>query len=235
MTPELHPRPVASASLVAGIVIVLLGSLLFLANLGWISGHIVWRLWPIILIALGGAKLYQRRGQAGVGSILLVGLGVILLLHNFNVGRLDDMLGPLIMIGIGIFVITHALKRQRQVPQHLAASQDFLQGTAIFGGFKRRVLTQGFQGGEITAIFGGFEGDLREARLEGQARLDTFVLFGGGELLVPEGWEVVVKATALFGHIEDKTRHSLPSDGSARPTLIVTGMALFGGIEIKHA
>lgn len=224
-----------SASLVAGISIVVLGSLLFLGNLGWISSHLIWKLWPLILIAIGAAKIYQKRGEAHVGPVLLIGLGVILILRNFHLANLEDVIGPLILVAVGIFIITNALKRQRQVPDHLSQSQDFFQGTAIFGGFKRRLQSQNFQGGELTAIFGGFEGDLREAHLDGQARLDTFVLFGGGELLVPETWEVVIRATALFGSIEDKTRHQLPTDGQPRPTLVITGMALFGGVEIKHA
>ncbi len=235
MNPETQSRPVASASLVAGISIVILGSLLFLSNLGWISGHIIGKLWPLILIAIGGVKIIQRRGEPNIGPILLIGLGCLLLLHNFHLAHIEDVIGPIIVMAVGIFIVTQALKKQRQVPQHLQGSQDFVQGTAIFGGFKRRVLTHNFQGGEITAIFGGFEADLREAKLEGQVRLDTFVLFGGGELLVPEDWDVVIRATALFGHIEDKTRHHLPTEGYPRPTLVITGQTLFGGMEIKHA
>jgi hypothetical protein len=235
MNSEQQPRVAASASLIVGICIVLLGSLLFLSNLGWVSSHIVWKLSPLVLVIIGGAKLYQRRGEPNIGPIFLIGLGCLLLLRNFHLASIEDIIGPLFVIGAGIFIVTQALKKQRQVPQHLLGSQDFVQGTAIFGGFKRRVLTQNFQGGEITAIFGGFEADLREAKLEGQVRLDAFVLFGGGELLVPEDWDVVIRATALFGHIEDKTRHHLPTDGAPRPTLIITGQALFGAMEIKHA
>lgn len=235
MNLEAQPRPAATISLVAGISIVVLGCLIFLSNLGWIHGYIVWKLWPLVLVAIGGAKLYQRKGEAGVGPILLVGLGLLLLLHNFELASLDSMIAPLIMVALGIFIITHSLKRQRQVPQHLSTSQDFVQGTAIFGGVKRRVSTLNLQGGELTAIFGGFECDLREARLEGQARLDIFVLFGGGELLVPEGWDVVVRTTSLFGAVDDKTRSAQPQEGVTRPTLLITGLTLFGGIDIKHS
>lgn len=235
MNLEAQPRPAATISLVAGISIVVLGCLFFLSNLGWISGHIIWKLSPLILVAIGGAKIRQRKGEVTVGPVLLVVVGLVLVLRNFGLGSLDDMIPSLILVALGIFIITHSLKRQRQVPQHLTASQDFVQGTAIFGGVKRRVSTLNLQGGELTAIFGGFECDLREARLEGQARLDIFVLFGGGELLVPEGWDVVVRATSLFGAVDDKTRPAAAQEGVTRPTLVITGLTLFGGIDIKHS
>ncbi|MCC6514499.1 MAG: hypothetical protein IT187_10825, partial [Geothrix sp.] len=119
------------------------------------------------------------------------------------------------------------------VPPELARSEDFLQGTAIFGGFKRRVLTQAFKGGELTAIFGGYEVDLRQAALEsGQARIDVFVLFGGGEIRVPEGWEVANRATAIAGALSDSTHHG-PTTVEDRPRLVITGLILFGGTEVK--
>ena len=126
-----------------------------------------------------------------------------------------------------------ALKQNRGVPPELAQSEDFLQGTAIFGGFKRRVSTQAFKGGELTAIFGGYEVDLRQAVLEsGQARIDVFVLFGGGEIRVPEGWEISNRATAIAGALNDGTHHGLASADS-RPRLVITGLILFGGTEVK--
>jgi len=85
----------------------------------------------------------------------------------------------------------------------------------------------------LTAIFGGYEVDLRQAALDsGQARIDVFVLFGGGEIRVPDGWEISNRATAMFGALNDSTHHG-PSPSEGRPRLIVTGLILFGGTEVK--
>jgi hypothetical protein len=139
----------------------------------------------------------------------------------------------MLVVAVGILIVVKALKQSRGVPPELAKSDDFLQGTAIFGGFKRRVLTQAFKGGELTAIFGGYEVDLRQAALDsGQARIDVFVLFGGGEIRVPDGWEISNRATAMFGALNDTTHHG-PSPMEARPRLVVTGLILFGGTEVK--
>ncbi len=58
------------------------------------------------------------------------------------------------------------------------------------------------------------------------------MLFGGGEIRVPEGWEVVHQVTAMFGALNDGTHHG-PNLQGDRPRLLVTGLILFGGTEVK--
>jgi hypothetical protein len=182
---------------------------------------------------MGVAKLRQEREGGGMGGWLMIFAGAFLLLFSFARGHMAEALAPMLVVGVGILIVTKALKQSRGVPPELARSEDFLQGTAIFGGFKRRVLTQTFKGGELTAIFGGYDLDLRQAGLaSGQARLDVFVLFGGGEIRVPEGWEIVNRATFVAGAMTDNTHHG-PQPTEGRPRLVITGLVLFGGGEVK--
>lgn len=219
--------------LVLGVAIIVVGLVLTLDNLGVVEAHNLLRLWPLILVAMGVAKIRQDANGGGMGGWFLVLGGAFLLLFTFARGHLADALAPMLVVAVGILLVTRALKQSRGVPPELAHSDDFLQGTAIFGGFKRRLATQAFRGGELTAIFGGYEVDLRQAVLEsGQARIDVFVLFGGGEIRVPEGWDIVNRATAIAGALNDSTHHGpLPAEG--RPRLVVTGLILFGGTEVK--
>lgn len=222
-----------SPKLVVGVAIIVAGLVLTLDNLGLIEAHTIFKLWPLVLVAMGVAKMRQDRGGSNMGGWFLVLGGAFLLLFTFGHGHLADALGPMLVVAVGILIVIKALKQTRGVPPELAHSEDFLQGTAIFGGFKRRVSTQAFKGGELTAIFGGYEVDLRQATLEnGQARIDVFVLFGGGEIRVPEGWEISNRATAIAGALNDSTQHGLVS-GGARPRLVITGLILFGGTEVK--
>lgn len=227
-----QPSPF-SPKLVLGVAIIVAGLVLTLDNLGLIEAHTIFKLWPLVLVAMGVAKLRQEGNQGGMGGWFLIFGGCFLLLFTFARGHLADALAPMLVVALGILIVTKALKQHRGVPPELARSEDFLQGTAIFGGFKRRVLTQAFKGGELTAIFGGYEVDLRQASLEsGQARIDVFVLFGGGEIRVPEGWEIINRATAIAGALNDGTHHG-PSPAEGRPKLLVTGLILFGGTEVK--
>jgi len=222
-----------SPKLVVGVAIIVAGLVLTLDNLGLIEAHTIFKLWPLVLVAMGVAKIRQDRGGSNMGGWFLVLGGAFLLLFTFGHGHLADALGPMLVVAVGILIVIKALKQNRGVPPELARSEDFLQGTAIFGGFKRRVSTQAFKGGELTAIFGGYEVDLRQAVLEnGQARIDVFVLFGGGEIRVPEGWEISNRATAIAGALNDSTQQGLVS-GGARPRLVITGLILFGGTEVK--
>jgi hypothetical protein len=80
-------------------------------------------------------------------------------------------------------------------------------------------------------VMGGVHLDLRRASLRGRAVLDTFAMWGGVELVVPEGWAVELQGTPILGGFEDKTRP--PLDDNA-PRLVVRGVAVMGGVEIKN-
>ena len=103
----------------------------------------------------------------------------------------------------------------------------------MFGGVSRRVTASSFRGGQVTAIFGGAEIDLRGTTVDDRpATLEVTVLFGGVELEVPRGWRVDLDATVLFAGSEDE-RKSAASETEGPPDLVVTGFVLFGAIEIK--
>jgi predicted membrane protein len=95
--------------------------------------------------------------------------------------------------------------------------------------------TKNFKGGKLFAIFGGYKVDFTHADMEGnQAVVEANAIFGGGEIRVPESWQVVVKGAGIFGAYEDKTRHFQPDPSKPTKTLVVKGVAMFGGIEIKN-
>ena len=107
-----------------------------------------------------------------------------------------------------------------------------LNAVAVFGGCERRVATPNFQGGRATAVFGGIELDFRDADMEAEAILEINCIFGGVEIRVPESWHVHSRSLPVFGGYEDKTRQ--PTNPGKTKTLIVTGMIVFGGVEIKN-
>jgi len=233
--PENNAQKALSARLVIGIVLIVLGGLKVLdaLNLFFLPQHFFISLWPLILVGIGILKL-RRQPEKRVGAYVLIILGGIFLLGRFGDAKLGSFIGPVILVAIGIFVVLGALKRQRGVPPELQRSEDFLHGTAILSSYKQRVTSAAFRGGEVTAIMGGFDVDLRQACLgQEYVRLDVFTLFGGGEIRVPEGWDVVIQATAIAGGVDNK-RVPLPSCDASRPRLLISGTVLFGGVEVKN-
>jgi hypothetical protein len=53
---------------------------------------------------------------------------------------------------------------------------------------------------------------------------------GGVEVRVPEDWTVETRGMAVLGGFEDKTRRPLDD----RRKLVVTGLAVLGGVEVKN-
>ncbi len=101
---------------------------------------------------------------------------------------------------------------------------------AILGGSKRGV-SGDFKGGQAFAFMGGCEIDLRRASMaRDEAVLDVFVFWGGAEIKVPEDWEVVNRGIAVLGGFVDNTRHP----AGAQKRLVITGMAIMGGVEVKN-
>ncbi len=230
--PEPRRRPgfALSPSLVIGIVVIFLGVVFMLDSLNILDRNRVLSFWPAILLVIGLIKIRSSRGSA-TGGYVLTAIGAFLLLVNLGGG---SVIGPLILVAVGIAIVLHALKRHRGVPPELQRAEGFVRGNAIFSAFEHRLRSQAFRGGEVTALFGGFDVDLRQTAMEGPtARLDTFVMFGGGDLRVPEGWEVQVQAAAGFGGGGGNTL-PVPAASGPRPRLLVTGLVLFGGVEIKN-
>ncbi len=85
-----------------------------------------------------------------------------------------------------------------------------------------------FRGGTVTTMFGGGSVDLRDATLDpAGATLHMNALFGGGNLVVPETWNVETKLlVGSAAPVTDGRRRIGPSDA---PTLRIEGTAIFGG------
>ena len=108
---------------------------------------------------------------------------------------------------------------------------------AFLGGGERIVRSPDFRGGEVTAIMGGFTIDLRGAGIVGdEAVLEIFALWGGVELKVPEEWIVSMRGMPILGAFsETQSGTSTPlAPGVPRKTLVITGTAIMGGVEVKH-
>ena len=215
---------------------IVVGILAALDNLNLVPNGFFLKFWPVVLIIFGIGKLSQRREDKGISAYIFILGGIALLVLNLR-ASLFDLIWPFFIVALGVFLVTKALRKNRGVPAELAAHESFVSATAIFSGTKRRVTQQDFKGGELTAIFGGFELDLRQATLEGnQVRVDVFVLFGGGELKVPQDWAVTMKGSAIMGGFEDKTLHMPAADGSRAPGPPgrSPGLVLFGGLTVMN-
>lgn len=227
-TPPVRVTP----HLVLGLLIILVGVLFTLDNLEIADADQYLRYWPVGLIAIGLAKLWGAKEGHGspLGGVLFVIAGGWLLLDNLNLldVRLFE-LWPVLLIAAGSVMVWQGLRGR---PQRSAArAEDTITAVAILAGVNRGSNSTAFRGGELTAFMGGCEIDLRQAAVHGEAVVDVFAMWGGIEIRVPDGWRVIGRVTPILGAFEDSTR---PPQGATTHTLVVRGVVLMGGVEVKN-
>lgn len=229
-------QPEASrVGLVWGALIVAAGIALLLDHLGFIAIGSLFRFWPMILIFFGVGHLISPSNRAW-GGILIVA-GTVFQLNSLGITHVHFAdLWPLAIIAVGLVLMWSAL-RPPVASKVSTDSTDMFNAVAIFSGCERRVKSQNFKGGRATSIFGGVELDLRDAKIEGdEATIEVNCIFGGAEIRVPDNWNVHSKSIPVLGGFSDKTHISSAEDpaGGKRKTLIVTGVVVFGGVEIDN-
>ena len=218
---------------VLGLFAVVVGLLLTLDHLGLLRFLDYWRFWPLLLVAAGGLRMSQASAGPGrAAGFLLAALGLLLLLDRLGVLRLDlGRYWPLALVAIGIGLIWNSVGGTRPAP---AAADEGrrLNLIAVLGGASRGSNAEAFGGGELTALLGGCEVDLRQASIgNATAVIDTFALCGAVHLRVPESWTVELRGTPVLGGFKDGTRPPVPP-GPQR--LVVTGWAILGGVQVTN-
>lgn len=211
----------------------LLGILLIAAGAAFILNHYfnifswftAW--WPVLIILIGVLQIIKHSASL-LTSLTIIAAGFVFLAKNLGYipGRL---IFPIGLILAGCWFIFN-----RMIGYHKVVSEDRLNHFALFSGLETRNQTQNFSGGSITAVFGGAEMDLRDARLsERGAELELTAVFGGVEITVPQDWHVQVTGIPLFGEWENRTRYVRTGDAEG-PLLEIHCIALFGGVEVKN-
>jgi predicted membrane protein len=229
----------ASSQVVIGLLVVAFGVLFLLDNLNIIYLRHVIFFWPLAFVASGLVALFSDGPRSGrITGIVLIAIGVAMTMNRLGYYFISwRTFWPLVMIGLGGLILYRTLGGGRAVRVRAgpftkddAKTDNVIDITAILGGFERRVSAPDFRGGEITAIMGGCEIDLREAGLAGEAVINVFAIWGGITIKVPADWTVVLHGSPIMGGFTEKTAR--PPDNSKR--LVVTGYAIMGGVEVRN-
>jgi hypothetical protein len=245
---ERRQRDVFSTRLIVGIIIILLGGSLLADNLGWFDArHVLHSLWPLALCAVGVVMVRnpQHRRSRGWGWVLItVGFWIF----ADKIGWIHVSLGQLLLPGLLLFVGGVLVFRSLSAPPGAAdavkssATSDgvpppgdhaeYVRSFAMLSGCELRPVSRPFRGADLSAIMGGIKLDLTNARMEGDtATVEVFAFWGGVEIFVPPDWTVTSEVTTLLAGFIDKRR---PTSVVPTKTLIVKGMVVMSGVEIKN-
>jgi predicted membrane protein len=228
-----------SGAVATSLMVIAVGVLLLLNQIGAFPARYELSFWSIILVAFGAAKLLSSHSHDRHWGALTIVLGILLQLNywGFVHFRFWD-LWPALIIAVGAMLLWNALQGKNPLAFKSATGPNFegeFDLNYIFGGGEPRLQTKEFRGGRLTAIFGGFKLDLSRAEIQGnEATIEANAVFGGGEILVPETWHVILHGSGIFGGYDNKTRYFQPDASQPSKTLTVKGSAVFGGIVIKN-
>ncbi len=224
--------------IILGGFLVTVGILALLDKLGILSIGNLLQFWPILFVLIGIMKIANSRAPSSLvmgGSFIV--LGIVMMLSHLGVFHFTWRdLWPILLIGVGHTIMFKNCSHDRNPQNDLssgngaASDNSVLDITAVMGGNKTVNNSHDFKGGELTAIMGGIELDLRSASIQSEAVLNLWATWGGIALKIPADWVVINRCTAIMGGIEDK---SFPSPTSTK-RLIITGTAIMGGVEIKN-
>jgi hypothetical protein len=207
---------------------------LYLLDLGDIvnAGSIVGTWWPLAMIAFGVMALVGP-SRSTIGGGIITFTGVVLLIASLGIlpASPGELIFPLLLISVGLGLL---LIRSGITTSGRGDPQSQVNGFTIFGGQNIVSRAEMITGGALTAIFGSLELDLRSTKpAPDGAGIEVFTAFGSISVAVPRGWGVTVSGMPLFASFEDKIDRSIELAPDA-PRLVVSGVAIFGGVEVKH-
>jgi predicted membrane protein len=249
----------AQSGVITALIIIMVGVVLLLHQLGIIPRQFVPHLVPM-LVMLAGVLLAVNAGVSNVGVIyasgatksgkrvfkspganlfwggVLILIGVVMELNVRGITNVGwEIVWPLAIIAAGAYTLWHHTRRVTGWGPAQTNPEYPFDLNFLFSGTDRQINDQDFKGGRINAVFGGFKIDLTHADMKAdRAVMEVNAVFGGGEIIVPPNWDVVLTGSGVFGGVEDKTRRYPLDPALARKTLTIKGSVVFGGFTIRN-
>jgi len=104
---------------------------------------------------------------------------------------------------------------------------------AIMGGYEKKGQWTPPRKLQSLAIMGGAGLDFREAKMPpGVTEVNVLAIMGGAEILVPPGLAVETHGFGFMGGFEGVDQVGVDQDPDA-PRLVIRGLAIMGGVEVK--
>ncbi len=226
-------------SIIAGLIIIVIGVLFLLKNAGIELGFNVKDLWPVIFIVIGLGQFSRPLKHNLIKSLGFVVLGVFLLLKTL--GYIDygfDVIWPLILIFIGILVIfgsgcNRAVSecRKNDFPE---SSDDLINLSVSLAEGTYSYNSMNFKGGNLSVFMGGCNLDLTNTDFDTEnIVLDISVIMGEINLIIPQNWKVNLQISPKLAEIKDRSRFTELNDKKSK-TMIIQGSVFMGGINIRN-
>lgn len=219
-------------SLVAGILAIAAGIVLLFSNLNMIdpSWSKILFSWQTLVAAIGFIFLFDKDYPFG---IILLAFGILLIFtHHLNIEiNIEPYLWPSVIVLIGLLLIIGSKFFRKGKTKHSIIDDSHIEETNIFSDSEHVISSKTFKKGKFVCIFGASKLNLLQSDLVPEnAQIEIVAIFGGIQLYIPQDWIVKTEVFSLFGGFSDKRS---TSTHSTNKTIVIKGVTIFGGGEIK--
>ena len=224
-----------ASRLTTGGLIILIGVLLLLSTTGAVRTESIWAWLPLPFVLLGVWALVRSEFRNLTGPVMVIAIAGAFQLRNLGLIA-DDAIGtwwPLFVVLFGVLIAVSRSRRRTRVQLADNSGEPTIVG--VFGSGNQRLVTDRFTGAELIAVFGDAVIDLRETSVPLRPGIvETISIFGDVEVRAPDDWTVRFDVLAVFGDVRDDR----PGKSGARvddgePELVITGVAIFGDVEVR--
>jgi hypothetical protein len=227
------PRLEWSGAAQIGLVLIVVGGVLLVDNLGWLDAGAIFREWWPALVILVGISWFVG-GSRGMGTAAIL-IGALLLANAQDLVDVDigSLVFPSLLVLLGATLLNASAKVRTargadgRSPRFATIGSD--PGLRGSGAGDRS-----WAAGDLaaTAVFG----DTRLVVSDGDVGLDratvtALSVFGDVKVDVPAGWRVENHATAIFGDVG--IPHDQPTYAEA-PVVELHGLVLFGDAKVRY-
>ena len=219
----------------AGITLIAIGIILGLNSLEITNINIFFKGWwtlfifvPCLFDFIEGDNRVVSLGGMLIAVVLLLGARGIV---DYNI--IGKLIFPFILVICGLSIIvkdglnTKFNKKVKEIKENNTGKTN--NCITIFGGDEIDLSKKEFKGGNLVSVFGGIDYDLSKAIIKEDSLINCTAIFGGIDLIVPEGVNIEVKSTSIFGGVENKKR----VNNDKNKTIYINSICIFGGVDIK--
>ncbi|MBM2815657.1 MAG: hypothetical protein HW421_2419 [Ignavibacteria bacterium] len=221
-----------------GILMIALGVLFILSLMQVIYFENVFSTWWPLAVMLLGLFIIAKHRRSVFSGMLVFAVGAIFQARNLDIiphGEFWSIFGPtlLILFGIKILLPSKSCKEKKSIKSNVKINDTDFEINTIFGNEVHR-LTSDVTTGEANTIFSQAVIDMSNAQLtNNSASLEINTIFGETKLIVPEGWDLKLSGSPVFGSIENKTRNIFSADSNS-PRLYIDATVVFGALKIRN-
>ncbi|OUJ18386.1 putative membrane protein [Methanonatronarchaeum thermophilum] len=217
---------------VLAVILIAIGVILLLETTGiYDTTHLI-KYTPTLFVLFGIYAIIKSKLTNILGPLIIIlffGILQLLILNLITTTVIREW-WPLIIVAIGLLILINWL----QVSKIKGKETDTIDLFTMLGGHETLNTSNNFKGGNITAILGSVNIDLRDAEIKNPpATINCIVILGGAEIKIPEGWEVKNNITPILGAVEDTRLRTEKQTENKKQEITINGIVLLGGLDIK--